>query len=44
VLEQLNPVELGRYREAAARRLAAQAVNGGFELVQAVELTVARRP
>ncbi len=44
LLEQLSEAELARFREAAARRLAAHAVDGGFELVQGVELTVARRP
>ena len=43
-LETLDEKELRRYRDLAARRLAAHAVSEGFELIQRVHLTLARRP
>jgi len=44
VLEKLDDIGLERYREAAAARLVAHATEHGFELVQQVHLTLARRP
>jgi ubiquinone/menaquinone biosynthesis C-methylase UbiE len=44
VLEHLDERGLRRYHELAAQRLQAHAVDGGFELVQGVHLTHARRP
>jgi len=44
ILETLSEEELRRYRKLIADRLAPHAVSGGFELVQGVHLTVARRP
>jgi SAM-dependent methyltransferase len=44
VIEGLDPAGLQRYRELATERLTAHAVDGGFELIQNVQLTLARRP
>ncbi|HZR12978.1 MAG TPA: methyltransferase domain-containing protein [Acidimicrobiia bacterium] len=44
MLETLDADELRRYREASAARLAGHAVEGGYEYVQAVDITVALRP
>jgi enoyl-CoA hydratase/carnithine racemase len=42
VLERMDENELKRYRAAVAARLQDHAVEGGFELVQAVDLIVAQ--
>jgi ubiquinone/menaquinone biosynthesis C-methylase UbiE len=44
VFERLDPAGLQRYHKLATERLAAHAVDGGFELIQDVQLTLARRP
>ncbi len=42
VLETMTPSEVDRYRTASAQRLLRHIVPGGYELVQQVDLTVAR--
>jgi hypothetical protein len=44
LLESLNDQEADGYRRASAKRLEEHTVPGGYELVQAVALTTARRP
>jgi SAM-dependent methyltransferase len=42
LLEQLTPDEQARHRDASARRLADHVTRDGYELIQTVEMTIAR--
>jgi hypothetical protein len=44
LLESFSDEELAKFQEASAERLEAHAVSGGYELIQAAEVTVAASP